>query len=93
MFLVLFFGSFSYLFVCSLYSGLFLFYFVVIILDTFLFSNEKEKGSGFGWVGSGRSWRRGNCDQNILCEENNLFSIKIKMNAVSPCPRMRLLLV
>lgn len=58
MFLVLFFGSFSYLFVCSVYSGLFLFYFVIII-DTFLFLVKKKKevdlcGWDLGGAGGGK---------------------------------------
>jgi hypothetical protein len=44
-----------------------------------LFSKERQKGCGSGqkeqYRGTGGSFRRGNCNQNILSEKN-LFFIK-----------------
>ena len=42
------------------------------------FSKEGENGSGTKWEalgGTGRSRRRGHCDQVVLCEKKKLFSI------------------
>lgn len=82
-------GSFFVSFLCSFvlsYSYWFAYYMILFIisLDLCLFSNEKEwKCVWVEWLslveryrGSGRSWRRGNQNQNILYEEIYIFNKK-----------------
>lgn len=71
-------------FLCPIHFCLLLFGLIVIVLSflfqMFLFSNETASKGVYlgGWVGrwgrSGRSWRRRNCNQNVLYK--TLFSIK-----------------
>lgn len=70
---------FSYLLACFV-CFCSLSHFILLSLDTCLFSNEKKKENAcFGvngkWRGSGRNWGRGNHDQTIE-HEKNPFSIK-----------------
>lgn len=77
VFLGLFHWLFLNLFVCLLCPmlvWLFLFYYVFFYMPV-CFVMRKRKDEGLGgpgnWIGSGRSWERGNCNQNIL--HKNLF--------------------
>lgn len=84
VFLYLFFGFSPLSFLCPIHFCLLLFGLIVIVLSflfqMFLFSNETASKGVYlgGWVGrwgrSGRSWRRRNCNQNVLYK--TLFSIK-----------------
>lgn len=92
-FLVHFVWHFSFLVTCLLWPIQVCSYFIFIpffsLLDTYLFSNEREQKrvwTWFGWVGRrGRSYgelEEENPNQNIL-NENNLFSIKKIFNIVT----------
>lgn len=54
----------------------------VLTLVLFLLLGKWEREGAWIWVGRERNWERGDCNQDLLCEEKKLFSIKgIKRNS------------
>jgi len=62
-------------------------YFLLLSLRSLFFSNERQRGSGYGgeqrWEGIGRGRERENYNQNIfVVQERNIFNKKWKKYSV-----------
>lgn len=82
---------FCFVFVLPYTMAYNVFYFVlfhiIAIISLFIFCDERVRERGFGWVEKKRkstsmwsTWRKGNCDKNILYEKKIHFKLKnVKM--------------